>query len=277
MDIGIGLPNPVRGAEGTTLVQWAGRAEAAGFSTLATIDRIAYPSYESLITLAAAAGATRRIGLLTNVLLGPTRNPVLLAKETASLDPLGIAPGGRRDDFDVTGLSFPDRGRRLDEQLDLLQRAWKGEPVAGSPQPISPLPIADAIPIMIGGMCDRTIERTVKFGVGWTAGGAPPQVVAPFLERVHAAWKDSRREETPRIVCLSYFSVGQEERSAAYLEDYYAYTGDYVAQIVAGAPRAPEAIRERVARFRDLGIDELILDPTVAELDQVDRLAEIVL
>ena len=101
MQIGIGLPNPIPGTPGEVLIQWAQRGEEAGFSSLATIDRIVYPSYESLITMAAAAAVTARVGLVTNVLLGPTRNPVLLAKEAASVDQLfrgtliaAIAPEG---------------------------------------------------------------------------------------------------------------------------------------------------------------------------------------
>src|SRR5688500_18035824 len=106
MQVGIGLPNPIPGTRGRLLVAWAKRAEARGFSSLATIDRIAYPSYESLISLAAAAAVTERIGLVTNILLGPTRDPVLLAKEAASVDQisdgrltLGLGVGGREDDF----------------------------------------------------------------------------------------------------------------------------------------------------------------------------------
>src|ERR687887_1223575 len=109
MKIGIGLPNPVPGVDGRLLVEWARRAEEAGFSTLATIDRIAYPSYESITVLAAAAGATERIGLLTNILLGPTRNPIVLAKEAQSVYQLsggrfalGMAVGGREDDYLAT-------------------------------------------------------------------------------------------------------------------------------------------------------------------------------
>src|SRR2546422_11073257 len=86
--VGIGLPNPVPGTPGETLVAWARKAEAAGFSSLATIDRIAYPSFESLVTLAAAAAVTERVGLGTNALLGPARTPGLLAKEAASEDQL---------------------------------------------------------------------------------------------------------------------------------------------------------------------------------------------
>ncbi|CAN5174791.1 hypothetical protein BH18CHL2_BH18CHL2_00930 [soil metagenome] len=120
MRIGIGLPNPVKGADGRALVEWARRADAAGFSTLATIGRVAYPSYDDLTTLAAAAGATERIGLLTNILLGPARNPVWLAKQAASVDrlsggrfTLGISAGGRQDDFAVAGMGWSNRGRRL--------------------------------------------------------------------------------------------------------------------------------------------------------------------
>jgi alkanesulfonate monooxygenase SsuD/methylene tetrahydromethanopterin reductase-like flavin-dependent oxidoreductase (luciferase family) len=100
--IGIGLPNPVPGCPGTVLPEWAAAAERRGFSSLATIDRIAFPSHESLTSLAAAAAVTERIGLLTNILLLPTRNPVVLAKQAATVAgvsagrlTLGIGVGGR--------------------------------------------------------------------------------------------------------------------------------------------------------------------------------------
>jgi hypothetical protein len=88
--IGIGLPNPVPNIPGNVLVDWAQRAEAAGFSGLVTIDRIAYPSHDSLTSLAAAAGATERISLMTNILLAPIYTPALLAKTAASIDREGI-------------------------------------------------------------------------------------------------------------------------------------------------------------------------------------------
>ncbi len=82
MDIGIGLPNAVRGVQRRGIVDWARQADQAGFSTLGTIDRIAYPSYESLITLAAAAAVTERIRLTTDILIAPVRGkPALFAKQ----------------------------------------------------------------------------------------------------------------------------------------------------------------------------------------------------
>ncbi|HEX2266731.1 MAG TPA: LLM class flavin-dependent oxidoreductase, partial [Actinomycetota bacterium] len=86
MRIGIGLPNPIPGLPGETLLEWARRAEERGFTAFGTIGRVAYPSYDELIALSAAAAVTERMELITNILLGSTRNPVLLAKEAASLD-----------------------------------------------------------------------------------------------------------------------------------------------------------------------------------------------
>ena len=85
MRIGIGLPNPVPGTPGDLLPQWAIAAEQRGFSSLATIDRIAFPNHDSLISLAAAAAVTQHIGLVTNILLLPTRDTVVVAKEAAPL------------------------------------------------------------------------------------------------------------------------------------------------------------------------------------------------
>ncbi len=119
MDVGIGLPNAVRGVDRRGIVDWAKRAEDAGFSSLGTIDRIAFPNYESFIALAAAAAVTERIRLTTDVLLAPLRsNTALLAKQAATLDSLsegrlvlGLAVGGRQDDYEASSVDFSTRGR----------------------------------------------------------------------------------------------------------------------------------------------------------------------
>jgi alkanesulfonate monooxygenase SsuD/methylene tetrahydromethanopterin reductase-like flavin-dependent oxidoreductase (luciferase family) len=286
MQIGIGLPNTVPGAPGRLLVDWAARAEARGFSALATIDRIAYPSYESLVTLAAAGAVTERVGLMTNILLSPTRSPILLAKEAASVDQLsggrltlGLGVGTRRDDFVASERGFEDRGRRFEQDLELMQGAWRGELVGGCPKPPTPQPVRDSVPILIGGTADIVLDRVVRWGDGWTAGGSAPDQVGPFAERVRRAWKDGGRQGEPRIVALSYFSLGDEsvEASRAALLDYYGYLGDWAQGIADSAPRTPDDVRATARRFEDAGVDELILDPTVASLDQVDRLADAVL
>ena len=288
MQIGIGLPNPIPGVEGRVLIEWAKRAEERGFSTLATIDRVAFPSYESLVSLAAAAAVTERVGLLTNILLAPTRLPVLLAKEAASVDQLsagrfilGLGVGGRKDDFEASEREFAERGKRFDEELEMMHDAWKGNPVIGGcDEPVTPLPTNGTnVPIIFGGTSDQAIERVVKYGIGWTAGGSAPDAVGPFAERVRAAWKDSGRAGDPKIVALSYYSLGDDvvETSKKYILHYYGYLGENAQGFAEyGVPRDAGAIKETIQKFADAGVDELILDPTVGDLRQVDLLADVV-
>ena len=198
MDIGIGIPNSVRDTRGPQLLEWARRADAAGFSSLATIGRVAYPNYEELTVLAAAGAVTERIRLLPNILLAPTRSTAELAKQAATVQELsggrltlGIGVGSREDDYLLTGRDFRGRGRVFDQQLADLRRAFAGEPLVEGGAPVVPAP--GNVPILIGGASDAAVRRTVEYGIGWTAGGAPPQMVAPFVERVRGAWRDAGR------------------------------------------------------------------------------------
>jgi alkanesulfonate monooxygenase SsuD/methylene tetrahydromethanopterin reductase-like flavin-dependent oxidoreductase (luciferase family) len=285
MEIGIGMPNSVREANGRNLIEFARRADQAGFSTLATIDRVAFPSYESLIALAAAAAVTERIRLMPNVLLGPTRNPVMLAKESASVDRLsngrlvlGVGVAGRKDDLDAVGLGWSDRGKRWDGDLDLIHRVWAGELVNDIQNPVGPSPTNEnKVPMIFGGGGDAAIRRTIQYGIGWTAGGQPADAVRPFAEQVRAAWKEAARPGDPRIVALSYYSIGEEDAAKGYILDYYAFFGDFAKQMADWIPKDAQGVKDTVKAFEDAGVDELILDATVDDPDQVDKLAEAVL
>ncbi len=287
MDIGIGLPNSVPGTTGGQLLDWARRADAAGFSSLATIGCVSFPGYEELTVFAAAGAVTQRIRFMPNVLLAPTRSSAELAKQAASVDQLtggrltlAVAPGWRAADYQLTGRDFDHRGRRLEQQLKDLRTAWAGEPLLPGTKPVSPPLVQEGgIPILIGGMSDAAVRRVVEFGDGWTAGGAPLDVTRDMISKVRAAWRDGGRDGEPRIVALAYFSLGDTlERSRAYLLDYYEPMGAGIAEMIAGsALRSPDAIKGAVEGFAAIGVNEFILDPTVSDPDQADLLAGVVL
>ena len=177
MDIGIGLPTTIPGVEARQVIDWSREADAAGFSSLATLDRIVYRNYEPLIALAAAAAVTDRITLLTGILITPYRtNTALLAKEAATLHHLsdgrlvlGVGIGARGDDYEASGLTTKNRGRVFDRQLAELQRIWAGEErgTAGAIGPALP----DGPPeLIIGGKVDAAFERAARWGAGWISG-----------------------------------------------------------------------------------------------------------
>lgn len=282
MDIGIGIPNAVRGTTGAQLLEWARRADAAGFSTMGSIGAVSYPTYEELTVFAAAGAVTERIRFMPNVMIAPARSTAELAKQAATVDQLtggrltlGLGVGWRESDFLLTGRDFGARGRLFDEQLRDLQRAWAGDAIQEGTRPVSPDPVQHGgVPIMIGGMTDETVRRVVEVGAGWTAGGAPPDATRAFMERVRAAWTEAGREGAPRTVALTYFSLGDtEERSRAYLLDYCAPMGEMAEMIAGSAHRSPAAVKEAIAMFTELGVDELILNATVSDPDQVEQLA----
>ncbi len=286
MDISIGLPNTIPGVRGAHLLEWAQRAERAGFSSLASIGAVSYPGYEELTVFAAAGAVTERIRFLSNTMIAPARSPAELAKQAATVDQLtggrltlGIGPGWRAADYQLTGREFRRRGQLFDDQLRALRRAWDGEPLLEGTRPVAPATVQQpGIPLIIGGTADASIRRVVEFGSGWTGGGLSPDDVGTMVDRVRAAWSRAGREGRPRIVALTYFSLGDTAaESRNYVLDYYAPLGAATAEMISGSVlRSGEAIAAAVSAYEHVGVDELVLDPTVGDPNQVDELADVV-
>ena len=118
-----------------------------------------------------------------------------------------------------------------------------------------------------------------EHGAGWTAGGMPPDAVKPMVEKVQSAWSDAGRDGRAKIVALTYFSLGDTlEESRRYLLSYYEPMGGEMPGIIAeNALRSADAVSAAVGAYADVGVDELIFDPTVSDPQQVDLLAEAVL
>jgi len=138
MKIGIGIPNQVRDVRPEVIPEWARLAEESGFSSLTTVGRYAYPGVSETVALAGAAAVTRRIELISGVLLAATWPGALLAKELAGIDGIsggrlsvGIGSGQRPDDFVADGHGPAGRGARLDRDLETYRGIWRGDAAGG--------------------------------------------------------------------------------------------------------------------------------------------------
>lgn len=287
MDVGVGLPATVPGVTRGDLLEWARRADSAGFSTLGVIDRIVYPNYESLIALAAAAAVTERIRLMTDILIAPYRvNAALLAKQALTVHSisggrlvLGVAVGSRPDDYEASRVPLEGRGKRFEEMLAEIKAIFAGED-RGFAGPIGPPPPNGPPELLIGGSVDATFRRAARFGDGWTVGGSGADSLEPNLEKLRAAWSQAGREDAPRVVALAYFALGDDAKEQAdrYLQHYYAIAGDDVANFIAdSAATDEETVKSYVEAFAEAGADELILFPCSTDPGQVDLLAQAVL
>jgi len=263
----------VPGATGELLLDWARRADAGPFSSVAVLDRVVYDSFEPFAVLGAAAAATSHVRLATMIAIGPLRSTALLAKQAASVHglsggrlTLGLAVGARTEDFEAAGVDHKGRGKRLGEQLAYIRGNVDGDRVG---------PSRDGIEILVGGLSGQAYARMARYADGYAHNGGPPRAFSNAASRALAAWSDLGRPGTPKLWGQGYFAFGELERGDAYLRDYYAFTGPFAEQIAAGNLTSARAIRDFVRGYEEAGCDELILFPTVADIGQVERLAEV--
>jgi alkanesulfonate monooxygenase SsuD/methylene tetrahydromethanopterin reductase-like flavin-dependent oxidoreductase (luciferase family) len=284
--VGIGLPTTIPGVESAQMLDWARRADAAGFSTLGTLDRLVYPNYEPLVALGGAAAVTDRIGLMTAVLLVPWRqNALLVAKQAATVHALsegrltlGVGLGSRDDDYEASAVPTKGRGRRFSEMLDQIKRLWAGEEV-GYAGGVGPDVSDDPPDLIVGGTADEAFRRAVRYGDGWMLGGGAPDRFPELADKLNAAWAEAGRDGEPRRMALTYFALGSDperdtERS---IGDYYSFAPEYAAAVVAGTAKGEDGVRERIERFREAGVDEVVMFPASPDPEQVDLLARIAL
>jgi alkanesulfonate monooxygenase SsuD/methylene tetrahydromethanopterin reductase-like flavin-dependent oxidoreductase (luciferase family) len=273
VNIGVGLPTTVPGASGELVLDWARQAEAGPYSSVAVLDRVVYDSFEPFAALAAAAGATERIRLATMIAIGPLRSTALLAKQAASVHglsggrlTLGLAVGARTEDYEAAGVGHRGRGRKLSEQLAYLRGDVDGDRVG---------PARDGIELLVGGGSGQAFSRMARYADGYAHGGGPPRAFASAVARAEAAWNDLGRPGKPRLWGQGYFALDDSELGNDYLRDYYAFTGPFAERIVAANLTSARAIKDFVRGYEEAGCDELVLFPTVPDVDELERLTEV--
>ncbi|MFQ5699943.1 MAG: TIGR03619 family F420-dependent LLM class oxidoreductase [Myxococcota bacterium] len=285
MSVRVGLgwaDHPFR--EAAEYWRWVDLCEDSPVDSLWQSDRLVSrePALESLATMAALAGRTRRLKFGMSVTVVAYRDPLVLAKQCATIDYLsqgrllpafGVGPA-RAPEWRATGRSPERRGRRSDEGLELVSRLWSGETVDFEGEfyhyrqaRIAPLPVQQPLPLWIGGSSRAAIRRTARFGTGWLAGLATPEEVAPVVEAIRKAAFEAGRPIDPDHYGAGFgFRFGSPddaivERAAAAFRRLGADRdpADYFA--VGGAPE----ILERLGGYRRAGVSKFVLRPLASD------------
>ncbi len=229
MEFGLAFASSIAFHQDDTL-ELCRRAAGAGFASLWGGEHVVLPSSiesrypytadgripavpetpipDPLIWLAFAAAAAPGLTLGTCILILPQRNPLVLAKELATLDrlsggrvELGIGIGWLREEFDALGVPWEHRGARTDEYVAAMRRLWEapevefhGRFVDFAPVTCSPRPISGRIPIVVGGDTDAAIARAVRLADGWYPGESDPDRLRPLVDRFRAACDAADRD-----------------------------------------------------------------------------------
>jgi probable F420-dependent oxidoreductase len=276
MKFGVMFANtgPFATPEGAAAIAEA--AEGAGFESIWTVEHVVVPvGYQSrypydesgkmpggekvdipdpLVWLAYVAARTSTLKLGTGILIANQRNPLVLAKEVATLDRLsggrvlfGVGVGWLREEFEALGVPFEGRGRRLDEQIEVMRTLWAeeqaefhGEFTSFKPVVSRPKPTNGAVPIIIGGHSDAAARRAGRLGDGFFPGKGSNERLRELIGIMRDAARAAGRD--PDAIELT--TGGQA-----------AFAADPVA-----------ALRELE---QDLGVDRVVIPPLAFDPDGI--------
>ena len=288
MKLGIGLPQMMpTGLDRGMLLEWARRADEAGFHSLGTVDRPNYDSWEPLVTLAAAAAVTEQIRLATTILQLSNRNETLVAKQAAVVDrlsegrlDLGVAPGMRQDDFSVFGAELSER-RRFRTQVARIREVWQlARQSTEQHGNVGPAPVQNpGPPVWIGAATPDGIRRATEIADAFVFTAAlPPERIGEMIPDLRSRAQANGKTDFG-FHAIAYCAVGDPDEvlaiAGAQLLRYYRNPDMPFDKIVHRGSTDDLAAVAR--RYADSGVDSLILMPLVPSLDQVEALARDVL
>ncbi len=259
--------------------QWVALCEQGGVDSLWQTDRLLSdePFLECMSAMAAIAGATKRIKFGMNVASAALRDPLVLAKQCATIDYLS---GGRllpafgigtesAPEWRATGLDTRGRGKRTDEALDIIAGLWRGDSVTLHGQyfqytdaVIAPLPVQQPLPMWIGGSSEAAIRRTARIGTGWQAGLESPERAGLVKRAIVAALKEFNRTiDDEHYGTGFFFHFGSQDDAICQREltrfSKLAPDQDLSHTLAVGATQ----IIERIHQYADQGISKFILRP----------------
>ncbi|PKB73528.1 MAG: hypothetical protein BZY75_01350 [SAR202 cluster bacterium Io17-Chloro-G7] len=251
------------------------------------------PTHASLPLLGVAAGATKKIRLVSSILLVPFYQPLVLARLTASLDIasggrfiLGVGVGGEYPvEFDSAGLNVKQRGRRTNECLDVVRQLWTGEAVTYQGRhfkldgaSINPPPAQKpGPPVWVSGRRDAAMVRAATYGDGWMPYFYSPQRYSDSVAKIKATAESLGKDMTNfQWACFPYISIYPTEEEAVdvaarQLGGQYLYSGDFVNIVRDYCLLGPvESCIARLQEFIDAGARHIIFS-VVCPKEDVER------
>lgn len=286
------------------ILAYSRRAEELGYGSLWAWDhmllgtRSPFPFLESLTTLTAVAMQTTKVRLGTGVLVLPLRNPLVLAKTTATLDlisggrlTLAMAAGWYEREFHAAGVPFKQRGRIFEHNLAELQKFWSGEPVSGEENGIEyrnalmlPRPAQHPRPkMLIGGYVDKVLRRVATRSDGWLTYFYTPASFASAWKKIRDFAEEAGRDpaELENAAQLPIYVDDDPAVAARRCQEYIAEYCDLPAWSQCSPDSAirgtAEQCAEQLAEHFAAGVQHICLCPAGYAMEQVERIAAEVL
>jgi alkanesulfonate monooxygenase SsuD/methylene tetrahydromethanopterin reductase-like flavin-dependent oxidoreductase (luciferase family) len=292
MKVGMNLPVMAPGLTRELVRQWCRRVDSGPYSSIAAGERIAFPNPEIMVTLSCAASWTERVKVAFHVAVPPLHDPVMLAKQIATLDVLsggrvclGVGTGAREEDYRAVSAPWDNRLlSRLEASVSVMRAVWDGTHVVEAASGrVEPAPLQrGGPPLYAGVLMPNAISRAARWadGISGFSFGPSEEDIRMRFEAARSAWAAAGRAEPPKLVTGFWFALGSDPSAqmSSYLERYLAFMGEGAGSALAPniSAKSPEALRDALLLCRDLGADEVLLVPTTTDPAEADRAAEVI-
>lgn len=292
MKIGMTLPVTEPGWTRRIALEWVRRIEAGPFESLALGERNAFPTPDIIALMGACAALTERVKIVASVAVVTLHDPVLLAKQYATIDllsggrlVLGVGTGGREEDYRAIGADLSRRRiAGLEQSVDAMRRVWRGEKLRpGVLRPVEPFPVQPGGPkILAGVLGPRGLANAAKWadGISGMATTASAEEVRAAFDRAERCWREAGRSERPILNTATWFAVGEggrpREQLRTHLHRYFNWVPEARDAMAArfGFAGDPAAFRDMLESMEAAGTDEFLLIPSTIDPDEVDRVAD---
>jgi alkanesulfonate monooxygenase SsuD/methylene tetrahydromethanopterin reductase-like flavin-dependent oxidoreductase (luciferase family) len=293
MKIGMTLPVTEPGWNREVVLEWARRIEAGPFHSLALGERNAFPTPDIIALMSACAALTERVKLVATVAVVTMHDPVLLAKQYATIDMisggrlvLGVGIGGRVEDYLAIGADLSRRRiAGLEDTVRTMRRVWAGEQVVpGVLRPVEPFPVQAGGPKILAGMLGpRGVANAARWadGVSGMAMAASAEEAELAFDLAQRCWREAGRSERPILNTATWFAVGEGDaprrQVRTHLHRYFNWMPEARDELAAqcGFAGTAQAFRDMLKSMEDIGTDEFQLIPTTIDAGEVDRIADI--
>jgi alkanesulfonate monooxygenase SsuD/methylene tetrahydromethanopterin reductase-like flavin-dependent oxidoreductase (luciferase family) len=272
------------------MLEWFRRADQEPFSSLSCGERVVGSSVEMSSTLAAAAAVTERVRIMPTLYVLPMHPAIWVAKQAATLDVLSggrvtiaVGVGGREDDYRCMERERKGAHARMDAQVAEMRRIWAGEPPFEGSEPVGPTPVQPGgPPILAGVMGPKATARAARWADGvysWSGNGNRDEL-AGQLSRVSDAWEAAGRETKPMRVAGFWYSLAKDADAQLkqYVYKYIRVLGEDLARAMSRAVdrSSPDAVRETLDAYEELGVDECLLNSATADFAEIDNLLDLI-
>lgn len=279
--------------DAAVLEQWAHTIDDGPFSSLCWGERIAFGNPEPLTLMGALAAWTRRVPLITTVVVPQLHDPVRLAKALATGDMLsggrltvGVGVGGRQEDYRAVGADPATQTMaEMADRVLLMKRVWAGENVTDSVVPVGPRPVTDSGPrLLVGTVGPKTLRSAARWadGLAGITLDLDPARQNELFDVGRAAWAEAGKPP-PHLATSFWFAFGNPEQARAQIHRHLRHYMNWIpAEMVdamaplTGWAGTEDDLARVLGEFAAIGTSEVHLIPTSSDIGQLRSVADVV-